>query len=290
MSTRPEALVAQVLRSWLLLQLPAKVAAVNALRAPVLTAPYAGPYNVTAGMKLWVTVDGRDSWTPATLTTGAARTAAQVAADVNALGGAFATMAGSDAEGRLVLTGTAPTAAQQLVGVGMDGGGGGAAETGSNALFGWNPGGEFEVRSPLLAPCGTGVCDGWPVVLDCGPGFWVIIGKRGSVPVNPGDVRRDEWLVALEMTLMNKDTNVQNSRSREAIEACVQCVREVLLTDLGRYVGRAGQGDVMKLEERQVVIPGTPWLARNEKGEELGIFDTATYALSVRVFTRPASS
>jgi hypothetical protein len=163
-------------------------------------------------------------------------------------------------------------------------------ETGAASLLGWSPGGEQCVRAPLVAPLGTGICDGWPLLLDCGPGFWVIIGKRTSVPVNPGDVRRDEHQVGLELTVMLKDTNVQNSRSREAIQACVQCVREVLLSSAGRMLGRSGSGDVQKLEERTCVIPGVPWRAQDEAGQVLGIFDVATYVVSVRVFERPALS
>lgn len=283
MSVAPEAKVAQYLREWLLLQLPAKVTEVNGLRNPVVKSPRAGPYTVTNGMVLRV---GKDPSTLSNVTpTVGSQTAAQIAASINAV---VAGIASSDSDGRVVLTGDPPSSGATGIYVGQDNPGG--AETGSNALFGWNPGGEFQVCQPLEAPAGTGVCDGWPVVLDCGPGFWVIIGKRVGVPVQPGDVRRDQHLVAIELTLLLKETNIQNSRSREAIQSAVRCLREVLLTDRGRMLGRDGQGDVMKFEEKTCIIPGTPWMARDESGQVLGIFDTATYAGSVRVFERPATS
>jgi hypothetical protein len=134
------------------------------------------------------------------------------------------------------------------------------------------------------------VADGWPNILDLGPGFWVVIGRRECAPVQPGDVRRDSWMVGVELTLMLKETNIQNSRSREAIESVVRCVEEVLLTDRGRYLGRNGLGDVMKVEEKDCIIPGTPWRAHDEAGNVLGLFDVATYRLRVRVYSRPASS
>lgn len=282
---RPEALVAEEMRNWLLMQLPAKVATINAARAPVLTSPYAGPWTIAAGMKLRVSISDQATFTDVALTAGAGRTATNLAADVNGTGG-LSGVGSADADGRLLLTGTAPTSAEQLVMV-KDGLGVGDAETGAAPLLGWNPGGEKAVRYPLSAPLGTGVCDGWPVILDCGPGFWVIIGKRVGVPVQPGDIRRDSHQVGLELTILLKDTNRQNSRSREAIEACVQCVREVLLTDRGRYIGRNGSGDVMKVEEKNCIIPGAPWRASDENGAVLGIFDTATYSVSVRVYARP---
>jgi len=281
MSVRPEALVCEYLRDWLLMQLPAKVAEVNAARAPVLRSPYAGPYVVTSGMALSISIDDPAACTSVALTTGT-RTATQLAADIEGTSG-LSGIATADADGRLVLTGAAPSSATQGVYIGPD-------STGAAELLGFNPGGERCVRAPLAAPLSSGVADGWPNILDCGPGFWVILGKRASVPVQPGDVRRDSWMAAVEMTIMLKDTNIQNSRSREAIEACVQCVQEVLLSDRGRYLGRNGHGDVMKVEEKTCIIPGTPWRASDESGNVLGIFDTATYAISVRVYSRPASS
>jgi hypothetical protein len=283
MTVRAEALAVEKLRDWLLMNLPAKVAAVNATRAPYLTCPYAGPFNVTSGMKLPVSTDGWATFTLVTLTTGAAQTATQVASDINGTAG-LSGVASVDSAGRLVLAGTAPTSTVTSIAVGPD-------ETGGNVLLGFNPGGERSVRIPLEAPLSSGVADGWPDLLDLGPGFWVIIGRRTSAPVNPGDIRRDEHTVGMELTLMVKETNIQNSRSREQISAVVQCVREVLLTDSGRSLGRAGFGDVQKLEERTVVIPGTPWRALSPvDGAEYGIFDVATMVVSVRVFERPAAS
>lgn len=281
MGVRAEQLACSALRDWLLLQLPAKVAAVNALRAPVLQSPYAGPYTVTSGMKLHVALNASDGpFTDVALTAGT-RTAAQVASDVNGTAG-LSGVASADSDGRLLLAGAAPTAAIEGVSAGPD-------STGANALFGWDAGGEKVVANPVAAPTYKGVADGLPVVPDMGPGFWVILGRRSSVPVQP-DVRRDEYLVTVDVLVMHRETNVFVHRSREHIHSVVRCIREVLLTDRGRHLGREAVGDIVKVGEKSCVVDGVPFSFQGSPGgppPPNGLFDRAFLQLVVRVFERP---
>src|SRR6185436_3211813 len=92
-----EQVVCEALREHLLLKLPAKVTEVNALRAPVLKTPIAGPFNISGTKKLRISKTGTDSGhVEVTLTAGAAQTATQVAADINAAVG-LAGVASADA-------------------------------------------------------------------------------------------------------------------------------------------------------------------------------------------------
>jgi hypothetical protein len=277
-----EQLAARSVREHLLASLPAKVAEVNATRAAVLMAAVAGPYLISADQKLYVSVTGQDD-SPVTvsLTAGAARTAAQVAADVNATPGLVG-VGTSDALGRLVLTSTtAPTSGTSYVGVS-------AGDGAANSVFGWDEGGDGVTRAMLTAPSSKGVADGWPLLNDMGAGFWVIIGDRESVPVSPHP-RKDEYIVALELAVFCPVTNEQAHRDREAIHSCIRCVRECLLTDAGLQAGRAASGDVMLISEKAARIPGRPW---KMKGADVpnALFDVAAMQLNVRVFERPASS
>lgn len=280
-SVQSEARAATALREWLLMKLPSKVTAVNAIRAAKLLSPYAGPFTVPSGAVLKhsaTAIDG--TYTSIPLTSGS-RTAAQVAADIN---GVVANLASSDPNGRLLLTASnAPTASvPSLVALGQDN------STGANAAFGWDAGGERNVRYALVAPTYKGVADGWPVAPDMGPGFWIIIGDRESVPVPPA-TRRDEYMVGLELTIMHKETNVSPHRSREHIHSVVQCVREVLLTSEGRQLGRAAFGDIVFVDEKKAQIAGKPFAFKGPNAPNV-LFDVAVLILAVRVFERPASS
>lgn len=281
MAVKAEQLACSALRSWLLMQLPAKVAAVNALRAPVLTSPYAGPYAVTSGMTLRPSTLGVDgTFTDVALTTGS-RTATQVAADITSASISGLT-ASADSDGRLLLTGSAPSSSAQVVALGGE-------SIGANALFGWDAGGEKVVANPVTAPTYKGVADGLPVVPDMGPGFWVILGRRSSVPVQP-DMRRDEYLVTVDMLVMHRETNVFVHRSREHIHSVVRCVREVLLTDRGRHLGREATGDIVKVSEKSCVVDGVPFSFQGSPGgppPPNGLFDRAFLQLGIRVFERP---
>lgn len=285
MSVLVEQLCARVLREYLLANLPAKVASVNADRAPVLKAALAGPYNVSGTKVLKISKLGVDTGyvTTAALTVGAARTATQISAEIEATVG-LAGVASADAEGRLLLTGSAPTGTvNTVIAVGK-------VTNGANALFGWDGGGEKLVHAPLVAPGFKGIADGLPVFPDMGPGFWLIIGKRSSIPVRQAGsvVRTDQYQVGLELGLMFREMNVQSHRSREGIQSCVRCVRELLLTNAGRQLGRAGTGDIILVEEKSCTVEGTPFAFKGKDGPP-GLFDRALMLLSIRVHERPAS-
>jgi hypothetical protein len=273
-----EQLVGQALREHLLLNLTAKVAEVNALRAAVLLATVAGPYTVPASAKLYISIAADQAPVTVSLTAGS-RTTAQLVTEINTAMGS--TVASADAASRLALTGTAPSSATSVV----------SAQGGTNtanSLFGWDEGGEVVVRAQLVAPGYRGVADGWPLLNDLGGGFWVIIGDRESVPVQP-DTRKDEHLVALEVAIFCPVTNEQSHRDREAIQSCVRCVRELVLTDAGRQLGRAAYGDIVKVEEKAAKIPGRPWKFKGNDAPN-ALFDVAALQLNVRVFERPAST
>lgn len=277
MSVYVEQLAASAIREHLLLNLAAKVTEVNGQRAPVMKTALAGPFNVTAGMSLKVGTDG-GAQTTVPLTIGAARTAAQVAAEVQA---ATSLTCAADLQQRWTITGTAPSSATRSVEIGED-------TTGANALFGWAPGGEQVVRSQLVAPNAEGIADGWPLLNDLGGGFWVIIGDRESVPKAPHP-RGDTYLVGLELAVFCPVTNEQAHKDREAIHSCIRCVRELLLTDAGLQAGRAASGDIMLITEKGARIPGRPWKFHGDDAPNV-LFDVAAMHLTVRVFERPAAS
>jgi len=166
--------------------------------------------------------------------------------------------------------------------------------TGAAALFGWSKGGEKVVHAPLVAPGYKGIADGLPLFPDMGPGFWVIIGKRSSVPVRSkagSTVRTDQYQVGLELGFLYRQMNVQSHRSREGIASCVQCVRELLLTNAGRQLGRGGPaplGDIVLAEEKTCTVEGVPFAFKG-KDSPPGLFDRALMILSIRVFERPAA-
>ena len=145
-----------------------------------------------------------------------------------------------------------------------------------------------------MAPRARGIMDGWPVTPDFGPPsligspLGVVIGDRSTVPVRP-DVRRDEYVVTLTLTVMRLEGAGQTHRSREPIQAALRCVREVVLQDAGRQLGRAGQGDIMLVTERAARIDGRPFaFGSNESPGPL--FDVAVLLLDVRVFERPGAT
>jgi hypothetical protein len=284
-SVLAEQIAARALRRYLLSELPAKVAEVNATRAPVLESPYKGPFTISGTKKLRVSLSGIDTGhlTTAALIVGAARTAAQIAAEVNATAG-LAGVASADSDGRLLLTGAAPSSGNSVVALGSDD----PTAAGSNAVFGWDAGGERVLTHALVAPTFKGVADGLPFFPDMGPGFWLIIGKRTSVPVRRANstVRTDEYQVGLELGFMFRETNVQSHRSREGISSCVRCVRELLLSNTGRQLGRAQPGDIVLVEEKNCTIEGMPYSFKG-KDQPKGFFDRALMLLSIRVFERP---
>ena len=281
MSQRVEEIAAKALRDFLLVQLPAKATAVNLLRAAVLTAPWAGPYTIPAGAILRVGT-ALGTYTNVTLTSGS-RTAAQLAADIEAVP-ALAGLAAADTASRLALTSlVAPTATvPSILAIGPDNAGTDGAATGSNAALGFDAGGNHVQTSAVVAPTYRGVMDGWPVTADF-PGrgaIVVIIGDRSSADV--GEKRRYEKLVDLDLTILRADPAVGQHRNREGIEAAVRCVREVIASD--RHLGRAANGDIMYAEDGPCRISGMPFNF-GARGAPV-LFDGASMQCGIKVFER----
>lgn len=281
MSVRAEALAVEALIDWLRLKLLAKVIEVNATRKPSVKS-YPGPFEITAGMTLHLSASGA-ALTDVTLTTGAARTASELATELTgAVSGITPTADSADSDGRLILTTTAAASvATRTVTVGED-------STGANAIFGWDAGGEHVTMAPIRAPVFRNVMDGWPQQLDSVGGFLVIVGRRKGRPVP--NIRYDETVVTLELGIFRPATSQENHRSREHISACLQCVREVLLTDAGRQLGRASSGDIMLVELGDAVVEGMRFQPFKQ-GKMFGpAFDSASLQLFVKVYERPAAS
>lgn len=282
MSQRVEQAAADALRAFLLLRLPARVAAVNATRAAVLTAPWAGPYVIPIGAVLGVgAVPLYISLNPDLYVE---RTAADLADDINAW---VPGIASADADGRLVLTdlSTPEPGAPSVMAIGVDNGGEvDGAPTGSNAALGFNPGGERVVRSALAAPSLRGVMDGWPVTADFQGGgvINIVIGDRSSDDI--GEKRRNEKLVGLDVTILWADPASARHRNREGIASAVRCVREVINTD--QTLGRAAFGDIVYCDDGPCQISGLPFNFGSEKGAPL-LFDGASMRIDVKVFERP---
>lgn len=282
MTVRCEAIAAESLRSWLLLKLPAKVVAVNAARAAALTSPWAGTYNIPAGAVLNVgTAMGTYSAKP--LTAGSSRTAAQLVTDIGAL-------ASVDSEGRLALTSPTPptTGTPSVMAVGPDTAGvdgdGNPASTGANIALGFGDGGEHVVRSAIAAPTYRAVMDGWPMSPDFPKGLSVVIGDRASMQVLP--IHRHESIVTLDVSLLHQDPNQARHRTRESIEACVQCVREVLFTDSGRTLGQPKL--IIIVEDRGCSISGLP--VKFGPPDKVGpLYDVAVMTLAVKVYEVPTA-
>lgn len=277
MSVRVEQFAAEAMRDWLLLQLPAKVAEVNATRAAVLKAPRAGPYLVPGGTVLKIAAQTAGTRTNCPLAGGAMTTAAIVTAINSAYG---STVASADAANRLVLTAlVAPTEGDSVLELG---------DSPSNAAFGWPQGGQKVVRTPLVAPISSGVAMSWPMTWpDFGPGFWVMFGDRASKPMGQPNVRRDEYGVRLELAVMRVEPAASVHRDNEHINACLQCVREVIFTDAGRQLGQAGAG-IQGVWESGAKVPSKPFSFKGQAPN--GFVDLAQIVFDIRVFERPAAS
>lgn len=292
-----EEIACRALHSWLLSMLPSKVTEVNLTRAAVIRAPYAGPYVFAAGATLGLNQTANsDTFTQTSFSTGS-QTTAQVVTAINAAMGA--TVAAAEevyAAGptRLVLTSTAAplTAAASVLSVR-----GGVNATDANTVFGWDPGGEKVTTTALVAPGSRGVCNGAPVVPDFGPSgvdggspIVIIIGDRASRPIQPA-VRRDEYVVSVALDILRVEPQQQVHRDREHIHAAVRCVRELLLTDAGRQLGRAGLGDVMLVTETQAKISGRPFGYTDREGNAISpLFDGCAMLLEIKVFERPGAT
>ena len=271
---QPELLAVDALKTWLLRQLPAKVAAINAARFASVSSALVEPFNL-AGEALTVSVVGLDDASPVALTlpTGTGLTAAEVAFALEAQSpSGFGATA---VEGRLVLTSdAAPAAGAPSVLAVLAGA--------ANETFGWSPTGEMTKREPLVAPSWRGIMDGVPLPSqELGTGFWVIIGDRTAQLVTGN--RRSEYLVSIHLDVMRSLGMKQTPfRDREAIGACVRAVREVLTDDAtGRQLGRAEAGDVVFAEIPRTAISGQALQAPASRGSFF--FDVAAMEVSVRI-------
>lgn len=294
-----EELACRALRDWLLLQLPAKVAAVNLTRAAVLRAPYAGPYVFSAGATLGINQTANsDAFSETAFATGSQTTAQVVTAINAAMGAVVASSEAVNADGtltRLVLTSTTPPLSPDASALSLRGGVNGSD---ANVVFGWDAGGEKVTTTALVAPGSRGVCNGLPLQPDFGPSgqgggspIVVIIGDRSSRPVAPVP-RRDEYLVSVEMAVLRIEPQQQVHRDREHIHAAVRCVREVLLTDAGRMLGRSGFNDVVLVSETRCKIAALPFKFIDNKNAPVvsPLFDGAEIMLDIRIFERPGAT
>lgn len=272
MSVRAEAIAAEALREWLLLQLPARVAAANLVRAAVLKAAWAGPYTIADGAQLKIQRVWNSAVSIMVALTAGSRTAAQVASDINAVLPGLATV---DSAERLVLTSpTAPVAGTPSY----------LEVKGDVSPFGWVTSAK-SVVSALVAPGWNDVCDGLPQALDFasrGPGTVVVfIGDRRSQPLDDNP-RRNEHRVSLDVHVLRVEPDQHPHRTREAIQAAVACVREATLTPAGRQLGVPTT--IVHCVPRNAAVAGQPFKEKNSPV----LFDGAGFTLEVKVFERPS--
>jgi hypothetical protein len=270
----PEAIAASSLRALLLRGLPAQLAAIDALRAPALVAPLAGPYAVPAGAKLRVRASVGD-WHTVSLEAGA-RTASAIAAEL--MLGAFDGVASADDAGRLVLTGPAPSTATGSSSVQLDSEAAAGATSGTHAVFGWDAGGNRVVRSPLVAPTYRSVYDGLPVTADFAGGGTVniIIGDRRGRP--SGNIRREMWDVELDVWLYRADPLSAIHASRDGIQGALAALRGLVVENRQLDGGTEG---VMLTQEVSSEVAGQPV---SFEMMPQALFDRARVSLSVRVY------
>lgn len=240
----PEATAAKALRDWLLWKLPASCVAVNLTRAATLRATQPGPYVIPVDAVLKVSVADKAGATSSAPLTSGSRTATQVAADVNAIVPGLASVDSAD---HLLLTSTnAPSFDSSLahtvsvVAVGGD-------ATGANAALGWDVSGEHCITTPLVPPGLKGVANGFPLggffdPSQLGKGrVLVTIGERVGEMVD-GNPRRFEWNVTLDVGIFRAEPQQVVWQTREHIEAALEAVRAVLVTDEGMRLGAPALG------------------------------------------------
>lgn len=272
--TNPLGLAVEAMCDWLRLKLPGAVATVNSERAPRIRS-LAETFNIGSSKTLKIHTSRTGTGTTVALTAGAARTAAQVAADITAAAPPGIT-ATADAEGRVVLTGAAPTTtADSTVAVLTD-------TTGANALFGWDAAGDFVTSVKLAAPAWRGVTDWWPPLPpDDSQGFWVVVAARGAAPTEGHSLNRNEWDVQLTLVVLKPELGQSPHRNREGLAAATRAVLDVLLSTRGRYLGRESNGDVLALEAAEQSIDGRVVVFDEQPNIAL---TAAVVTVSLRVF------
>lgn len=277
-----EALAVKALREYLLANLPARVAAINAANVAQLVAARPGPYVVPASGALLVGTS-RGTTTTNSLTAGS-RTAAEVAAEILTSG----ITATADSLGRLVLTSTTAPAlgatvasdTPSVVAVG--------AHATCNALFGWDAGGESVVTSPLRAPNHKHLRDGWMTRAPDGAAgcMWVVLGDRQTTLAPDAKHQRDEYLVEVSVDVLVPSYSGEE-RTRERITNAVRAVREVL-TGGGRGLGGFNQG-VLLCRLLRTRIAGMPFGFESGSTPPNQLFDAAHLTVGIRVFVAPVT-
>lgn len=239
----PEATAAQLLREWLLQELPASIATVNAARAAVLRTPGPGPFTIPASGALKVSATDKAGLTTTIALTSGSRTTAQLVTQINAT---VTGLASADADDHLLLTSpTAPSWTASTGAIVNSVVAAGADTTDVNTALGWDVGGESVIRTALVPPGPRGVCDGLPLGTYFDPSqigkgrVLVTIGGREGKP--KGDNPRNrEWDVALELGIFRAEPLEVTNQTREPIQAALRAVRAVLHTDAGMSLGPAG--------------------------------------------------
>lgn len=279
MTVAASALFAKSMREFLLAKLPAQVATRNSERAACLLTPQAGPWIVTSGMTLSLSLDGT-TFTTVTLTTGS-RTAAQIATDIE---GVLPGVASATADGRLkVLSTTAPSGTSTTSAIHLA-----ADTTGANELLGWDPGGEVVTRAPLIAPTTKGVCDGEPMVFApfATGRMVIIIGDRGDVEIDNG-TRKNERSATLAMRVMVPMATQEYDRSREEIQSACECINDALGTTMGSYLAQTTENiGVLKVRCKSLKVSGSPWLDKKQNF----LCDIADLVFTSLVHQRPSAT
>lgn len=283
MSVRVEATVVEQLLTLLRTYLPAETTAVNATRKAKLVS--------TARTSITLADPGRFVWS--TTTKGASDYSTLLApgvwavADLVALINAEQSIAAEDERGRLVLTSpTAPAVGVESVVSFL---GGTSLTEGPLTALGWDSSGQTDVRSALAGPGWAGVMDGYPQVLDplaMQPGaFIVVVGDRTAKPVSP-DIRVDQYEVTVDLTIWRAEAASLLHRNREPIHAALQAVRQVLFTDVGRYVDGQAVG-ILRVRETRSRVEATPLRSKDAPNR---LLDLATMQLVVTIHERPSST
>jgi hypothetical protein len=283
MTVAASATFSRAMREFLLAKLPAQVVTRNAARAALLITPAAGPFVVPASASLSISLDG-SAFTAAPLTSGS-RTAAQVAADIEAV---VPGIASALTDGRLKLLATAaPSSPVTVSALHLA-----ADATGANEALGFDPGGESCVRAPLVTPTSKGVCDGLPLLMEpyATGRMVVVLGDRGDVEVEAG-TRRNERFATLAMRVYVPMLMQGYHQSREEIQSACECINDALGTTEGQYLGHSVDGttvtSVLKVRCKSIKVSGSPWV---DKQQANFLCDVADLVFTSLVHQRPSAA
>lgn len=283
-AVNPEALAVRLFGEYMLANLPARVTAINAARAVTLKSAYMGPFTIPVGGVINIGITRDDTAIGVGLTNGS-RTAAQIATEVNnalILGGNTTVVASADSDGRLVLTGAAPTSSV-VSGVSVRPAG---LDVDTNEVFGWSLGGEYAVAAAIVTPSLRHFRDGWGERMPDGDGgrFYLIVRDEKTTLIQANKHARNEYEVQFPVMILCPEPTGAEVRNRDRIRACVQAVREVLSPAVGRMLGRGANGDVMICQLIQSGIAESPFRFTGSDKRALGpLFDAAEIVIGLRV-------